>query len=238
MNLEEQTFGYLMDIEEDKAAEIARDCKIQTNYIDVVMTELDEWHIIGVQILIMGKYLKEIDSTYLKEKKLIEDTVAKFAETNKQKVQHFSWLPLPRIVTELSKNNKKAEIKQLLVEGKIDDFFKGIKSIFASMSYNIKVTEAYFHSNIHMLLKTLGINIVSEDETNIGRIDSVIEFDDVIYIIEFKLSSPNIAIEQIKSKKYYEKYFSKGKKIFLVGVACNTSEKNISSWKVEEYLDS
>lgn len=237
MNLEEQTFGYLMDIEEDKAAEIVRDCEIRTNYIDVVMLEFDEWDIIGIQILVMGRYLKDIDSTYSKEKELIEDTIKKFAETNKQSVRHFSWLPLPRIVSELSKNNKKDEIKQMLIEGKVDDFFKEVKSIFASMSYNMKVTEGYFHSNIHMLLKTLGINIVSEDETNIGRIDSVIEFDDVIYIIEFKTSSPDIAIEQIKDKKYYEKYLTKGKKIVLVGVACNTSEKNISNWKYEEYCD-
>lgn len=70
---------------------------------------------------------------------------------------------------------------------------------------------------------------------NIGRIDSVIEFTEKIIIIEFKTSNSEIALNQIKEKKYYEKYILKRKRIYFVGVSCNLNERNINDWKVEQY---
>ncbi|SFC14939.1 PD-(D/E)XK nuclease domain-containing protein [Spirosoma endophyticum] len=126
-------------------------------------------------------------------------------------------------------------MKQLLIDGEFDQFFEDVKSIFASLSYNIKVTEAYFHTSVHVLLKTLGFAIISEDETNIGRIDSLIELDTKIIIMEFKTTNSNIALNQIKGQKYFEKYLIKRKEIFLIGIGCNLVQRNISDWKVEQY---
>ncbi|MCD8292024.1 MAG: PD-(D/E)XK nuclease domain-containing protein [Prevotella sp.] len=42
------------------------------------------------------------------------------------------------------------------------------------------LSEGYFHSNIHLVLKLLGVNVISEDATNIGRIDAAIELIDKI----------------------------------------------------------
>lgn len=235
MNYKEQIFGYLVDIEEEKASEIIAESEFKELYNDVVMTEFDEWDTVSFQILIKGKYLKNIDSEYISEKETIEKTLKRFAETEKKSVIHISWLPLPLIVSKISEFNQNDKMKQYLIDNKYDEFFRDVKSIFASMSYNMKLTEAYFHSNIHTLLKVLGFNIVSEDETNIGRIDSVIEFAEKIIIIEFKTSSSVIALTQIKEKKYYEKYLSKEKEIYLIGVSCNLSERNINDWKTEKY---
>ena len=99
----------------------------------------------------------------------------------------------------------------------------------------MKVTEAYFHTSIHVLLKTLGFSIVSEDETNIGRIDSTIELDTKIIIMEFKTSDSAEALAQIQERKYYEKYLIKRKDIFLVGVGCSLVERNIKDWRVQQY---
>lgn len=235
MDIVEQCFGYLMDMEEDSAAKIIKEGRIKFSTMDVIMTEFDEWYAVAAQIQIRGKYLKGIESTYLNEKKIIEEILVKFANLNNQLIKHIEWLPLPRIVTEISKYNTNDQLKQFLLDENIDEFFLSVKSIFASLSYNIKITEGYFHSNIHTLLKTIGFNIISESETNLGRIDSVIELDDIVYIIEFKTSKPEIALEQIKRKKYYEKYLSTAKKILLIGVACSIQEKNIDKWIVEEY---
>ena len=124
-----------------------------------------------------------------------------------------------------------------MIDNDFDHFFNDLKSIFASLSYQMKITEAYFHSNIHVLLKTIGFDILSEDETNLGRIDSVIELDNKILIFEFKTSTAAIAIGQIKEKKYYEKYLIKNKETILIGVACSLTERNINDWIVENFTN-
>lgn len=235
MDYKEQVFTYLADIEDDKASEIILESEFKELYEDVVMTDFVEWDIVSFQILIKGKFLEDLDENYKSEKAKIETVLIKFAETEKKSVRNISWLPLPRILSKISEYNQNDKMKQHLIENKFEDFFRDVKSIFASMSYNMKVTEAYFHSNIHTLLKVLGFNIESEDETNIGRIDSVIEFADKIIIMEFKTSSSEIALSQIKDKKYYEKYLFKAKAIYLVGVSCNLNERNINEWKSEKY---
>lgn len=69
------------------------------------------------------------------------------------------------------------------------------------------------------------IQMESEVNTNIGRIDGVIEFPDKIYIIEFKYNLPaEDGLNQIKQKKYYEKYLSSGKRLIMIGVSFTRDE--------------
>jgi hypothetical protein len=79
----------------------------------------------------------------------------------------------------------------------------------------------------------LGFDIISEESTNIGRIDAVIRFSETIYIFEFKLGSSLEAITQIKKKKYYEKFIVEKKEILLVGVGFNLINRNISDYQTE-----
>lgn len=59
--------------------------------------------------------------------------------------------------------------------------------------------------------------------------------DNAIYIIEFKLDGKEYALEQIKKKKYYEKYLNQNKDIYLVGINFDTNDKNINSFEWEKY---
>jgi hypothetical protein len=53
-----------------------------------------------------------------------------------------------------------------------------------------------------------------------------------IYIFEFKLNgTKEEALRQIKEKKYYEKYMSLGKPIYLVGAEFR--DKNMGEYLVE-----
>ena len=62
-----------------------------------------------------------------------------------------------------------------------------------------------------------------------------ISFGKGIFIFEIKMkSNPKDAIEQIKEKKYQEKYLSENKKLFLIGIEFNEDEKNISKFDVEK----
>jgi hypothetical protein len=236
MNFKEQVFSYLVDIEEIKASEIILEAEFEELLVDIGMSEFEDWELVSFQIKIKGKYLKELEEKYNSEKVKIEKVLKDFAESEKKNVIHIAWLPLPRILSKILQYNQNDKMKQYLIENNFDDFFRDVKSIFSSMSYNMKLTESYFHTNIHTLLKVLGFDIVSEDETNIGRIDSVIEFSDKIIILEFKTSSSKTALKQIKNKKYYEKYLSKGKEIYLVGVCCSLKERNVKDWETEKYV--
>jgi hypothetical protein len=62
--------------------------------------------------------------------------------------------------------------------------------------------------------------------TDRGRIDGVLEFQDRVYVIEFKYGNEGAAMEKLldqavgqnKSRRYYEKFLDSGRKILLQGV--------------------
>ena len=126
------------------------------------------------------------------------------------------------------------QLKACLVNEDVDGFIKGIKSLLKGIPYNIDHTgEGYLHSNIHLLLSLLGFDIISEETTNTGRIDAVIRFSKLIYIIEFKLNSCDEAMDQIKRKEYHEKYVIHGKRVIGVGVSFTKENRNIGEHKSE-----
>ena len=79
----------------------------------------------------------------------------------------------------------------------------------------------------------MGIDIHVEIETNVGRVDAVIETEANIYIMEFKMANSQEAMDQIKEKKYYERYLAIGKPIKLIGVGFDPKNRNISDYLVE-----
>lgn len=128
------------------------------------------------------------------------------------------------------------ELRHTLIIQDIPEFIKLLKSILASVSYAIvRASEGYHHSNVHLILKMLGFEIISEETTNVGRIDAVIRFIDTIYIIEFKFSDSedesDLAVQQIIDKKYNEKYYVEKKKIIGIGISFSEKDRNINGFK-------
>ena len=81
----------------------------------------------------------------------------------------------------------------------------------------------------------LGLNTTPEDTTNHGMIDLTIQFAGKVYIIEFKvveLTAKGNALEQIKAKKYHEKY--SGNDIYLIGIEFSSQDRNIVKFEWEE----
>lgn len=123
-------------------------------------------------------------------------------------------------------------LKSYIEELKLTLFIQELKSIFASIP-NVLIknsNEAYYHMFIHIILKIIGCNYESEINTNIGRIDGVLETKDNIFIIEFKIGNAKTAIEQIIEKKYYESYINRNKKINLLGISFCKKECNINDF--------
>jgi hypothetical protein len=145
------------------------------------------------------------------------------------------------IIKEVYKNSqnyieRKTNIYRSLLENDMNSLKIALQSMFSSIPYNnytkndIKSYEGFYASVIYVYLQSLGLNIIGEDVTNRGRIDLTIILNDTIYIIEFKVGDEN-ALNQIKEKKYYEKYLSSNKKIYLVGINFDKDKRNIE--KVE-----
>ncbi len=88
--------------------------------------------------------------------------------------------------------------------------------------------EGFYASMFYSFFAALGLDIVAEDITNKGKIDLTILMKKGIFIFEFKMkSNPNNALEQIKKRKYHEKYLSENKSIYLIGIEFDEKEKNI-----------
>ncbi|MGB0930411.1 MAG: AAA family ATPase [Chitinophagales bacterium] len=121
-------------------------------------------------------------------------------------------------------------------------FLQLLRSYFAVIPYQLResANEAYFHSLFQMVFTLIGIEMLSERSTIDGRIDGVIEFDDKLYIIEFKFARKGTvenlvkrALKQIKEKGYADAYTAKNKKVYLMGVGfLEKKEKGMAHTKL------
>jgi len=118
---------------------------------------------------------------------------------------------------------------------------KSLRSLYASIPYNLFTNnkmyeyEGYYVSVFYAYIKALGVELIGEDVTNFGRIDMTIKFNHAIYVIEFKTDGKS-AIEQIKEKKYHEKYLSLNVPVYLVGIEFDRKKRNISQFEWEKIL--
>lgn len=79
----------------------------------------------------------------------------------------------------------------------------------------------------------MGQYVLIEDRTSNGRIDLVIETGGYVYLFEFKVdSSADDAMQQIIRKKYWLKFLSSGKKIYLIGANFSTDTRNIDGYLI------
>ncbi|MBL7808452.1 MAG: PD-(D/E)XK nuclease domain-containing protein [Saprospiraceae bacterium] len=126
------------------------------------------------------------------------------------------------------------ELRSALATRDLESFFETLKAIIGTVAYPIhKEKEGYLHTVIHVILKILGFDIISEESTNIGRIDAVIRFTNIIYIFEFKQGDAEEALSQIEEKKYYQKFMIDKKSV--IGVGVSFGDRQIKDYIVHIY---
>ena len=110
-----------------------------------------------------------------------------------------------------------------------ETFFETLRIFFANIPYDLQINrEKYYQTVFYLIFSLIGLEVEAEVKTNKGRIDAVI-IDKDIYIFEFKFGGDkDQALNQIKDKKYFEKYQGKGKKIYLFGV--EFADRNVGEW--------
>ncbi len=127
-------------------------------------------------------------------------------------------------------------IREALYERDIDSLMHVMQNqVYAHIPYQIYDSkEAYYHTVFHVTMNTAGFRTYSEVQTNVGRIDMVVETYDTIFIFEFKLDeSADIAIDQIKQRQYYQPYLAYGYPVYAIGINFSSEKRNIVDYKVQ-----
>lgn len=105
-----------------------------------------------------------------------------------------------------------------------------INQAFAHIPYSLwmEEKEKFYHALVHLLFSLLGVYIFSEVQTQKGRADAVIIYEDQIFCLEFKLDkSAEEAIQQIESKAYTERFQNSGKPIHHIGINFNSEQREV-----------
>jgi predicted DNA binding CopG/RHH family protein len=145
----------------------------------------------------------------------------------------------------LDKDATKINILNSLIHANIEKIIQSFSSIFAGIPYQWYINnhlheyEGFFASIFYSVFQALGLDVIPEDITNKGRIDLTVKINNNIFIFEFKTNpSPNNTIhsplQQIKIKKYHEKYLQHNKNIFLIGIEFSKKDKNIINYEYEK----
>ncbi len=110
-----------------------------------------------------------------------------------------------------------------------------LKTYFAAIPYDIAIAnERYYQSLFYAAFLLMGARTDAEVRTNNGRIDAVVRVPGYTYIFEFKIRGTSAkALEQIKEKRYYERYLGAGDKVILVGAGFSLKTRNITRPKIE-----
>ncbi len=123
-------------------------------------------------------------------------------------------------------------LSKSLEEHDLETFIFELNSFFAEVPYTLHIQkEAYYHSLIFLILRSLNLSVEPEVLTSHGRLDLAVTQGKHIYIFEFKIgSSAQSALDQIKKRKYLERYMNLGKSVILAGININTQERKITDW--------
>ncbi|MEI7580235.1 MAG: AAA family ATPase [bacterium] len=129
-------------------------------------------------------------------------------------------------------------LKNAFIEGDVAGFVGAIQTFFAQVPYKLHIeAEKFYHALVFALSKGLGLVVQCEVVTSLGQIDMIVQNRDTVFVIEFKLNVPaEKALAQIKKRRYYEQFMHPSRRVFLLGVAFNFSDKKLAVSYVSEEL--
>ena len=122
-----------------------------------------------------------------------------------------------------------------VMAGKVDDFFERLKTMFADIPYELaRDREVHYQNILYIIFKLMGFYVQVEYRTNRGRIDLVLQTQDYVYIMEFKLNgSADEALAQIREKGYAAPFAKDSRTVYKIGVNFSDELRNIQEVKVE-----
>lgn len=142
--------------------------------------------------------------------------------------------------------NAMLKMEEGLEEGRLNQFIDQLEVLLSDISYHLlprkktskqsefEVWEGYFHTIIYLVTSFMGLHVQAEITKHQGRLDLLVETDDFLYLMEFKLDEPvQNAIQQIKDRKYAAAYKNSPKTVYLVGIGFSKEERNVEAWEAK-----
>ncbi len=142
----------------------------------------------------------------------------------KEYLNHPSENPVPKVL----------RLRNALREGDLEQVFQIINAALSEIPYEHwqGQTEHFYHAVVTLIFSLLGTYIRSEVHSSHGRCDALVETDNHIYALEFKLDkNAGEALEQIRDKGYLQPYADSPKQKMAVGVNFSSEERRIVEWE-------
>jgi Holliday junction resolvase-like predicted endonuclease len=142
---------------------------------------------------------------------------------------------LPLVLKEEIRENIAGKIIEILKGEKLEELREQIEVLISNISYVHYKGESSYVIAIFSLLYSTGLNVITEDNTDKGRIDLVVIVNKgIVYIIEVKViereEEKGKAIRQIKEKEYYKKYMNY-ERVYIVGIEIDRNKKKIINYE-------
>jgi hypothetical protein len=127
-------------------------------------------------------------------------------------------------------------LNNTLKNNNIKGFIETMQAFFAAIPYTLVTgdVEKYYHLVFYLALKLAMGKVNPEQFSNRGRMDMVVETDQYIYVMEFKMESAAKALKQIQELAYYEQFLGQSKKIILLGIGFSAEKRNIADYAQRE----
>ena len=129
---------------------------------------------------------------------------------------------------------------QEVESGNYDAFFRRLQSFFADTPYEViagqkpeRDTELHYQNVLFIVFKLVGLYTQVEYHTSNGRIDLVLQTNQYIYIMEFKLNgTAEEALRQIEEKGYALPFAGDDREVLKIGANFSSETRNIERWLV------
>jgi len=126
-----------------------------------------------------------------------------------------------------------------LLNERWDEFFTGLKSLYAAATYGStegRAHESSYSRNLLFLLRGQGVICQPEVVQADGRADLVADHVCGTYIFELKVDQPAaLAMSQIERRNYAAPYVAAKKPIWLIGLSFDSETHHLVDHCVERY---
>ena len=136
----------------------------------------------------------------------------------------------------VANDNMLRKLRKFANSGNALDFIKTLQSFLAGIPYHLSEGkhEIYYENNIYVILRLLGCDIRTEEETSNGRIDAVLKTPEYIYILELKLNgTAQEAMQQIIDKRYDLPFATDSRQIIRIGLSFSKETRTIADYIID-----
>ena len=130
-------------------------------------------------------------------------------------------------------------VNRMLREGRTDDARESFTSFLASIPYTANKDEraldfeSHYQYTFYLIFRMMCCCTTAIEKCNSkGRADIILEYDEHVYILEFKLDgSASEALEQIERQQYALPYAADPRRLHKIGVSISRQSRTVEEWE-------